>query len=219
MSPVSLRKPASDGKKVEIDQPDGVGGIAGQYNGEVPERIEKIKVETLVRQYLEAQTLQMLHENGIGYAVNAYVEKDDKHAIEQFIAKTLDAQRKEIERGNPDAEADSDEEIERGMVNVKDKLAREFSEKSAKRKGKQKAAQANDTNEEDDGDGAGAETAIAKAGGRGRERASPDSEIDQMSIDGDFAGTGGPSRGKAGKGKSTAASKGSKKTLVSTPKF
>lgn len=52
------------------------------FEGELPERIEKIKVETLVRQYLEAQTLQMLHENGIGYAVNAFVEKDDKHAIE-----------------------------------------------------------------------------------------------------------------------------------------
>lgn len=52
------------------------------FEGELPERIEKIKVETLVRQYLEAQTLQMLHENGIGHAVNAFVEKDDKHAIE-----------------------------------------------------------------------------------------------------------------------------------------
>ena len=68
------------GKKISIDQPEGLEEL--DEDGEAPERIEKIKVETLVRQYLEAQTLQMLHENGIGYAVNAYVEKDDKHAIE-----------------------------------------------------------------------------------------------------------------------------------------
>lgn len=68
------------GKKINIDQPEGLEEL--DEDGEAPERIEKIKVETLVRQYLEAQTLQMLHENGIGYAVNAYVEKDDKHAIE-----------------------------------------------------------------------------------------------------------------------------------------
>lgn len=70
-----------NGKKVTIDQPEGLD--PAQFgSGELPERIEKIRVETLVRQYLEAQTLLMLHENGIGHAVNAYVEKDDKHAIE-----------------------------------------------------------------------------------------------------------------------------------------
>jgi double-strand break repair protein MRE11 len=69
-----------NGKKITIDEPEGLD--PRNFAGELPEKIEKIKVETLVRQYLEAQTLQMLHENGIAYAVNAFVEKDDKHAIE-----------------------------------------------------------------------------------------------------------------------------------------
>ena len=70
----------TESKKITIDQPEGLD--PANFEGELPDRIEKIKVETLVRQYLEAQTLQMLHENGIGHAVNAFVEKDDKHAIE-----------------------------------------------------------------------------------------------------------------------------------------
>lgn len=77
----SRKKTITRGKKVTIDQPEGIEGV-GNFDDELPERIEKVKVETLVRQYLEAQTLQMLHENGIAHAVNAFVEKDDKHAIE-----------------------------------------------------------------------------------------------------------------------------------------
>lgn len=76
----SRKKTITRGKKITIDQPEGVN--VGDFDDELPERIEKVKVETLVRQYLEAQTLQMLHENGIAHAVNAFVEKDDKHAIE-----------------------------------------------------------------------------------------------------------------------------------------
>lgn len=77
----SRKKTITRGKKITIDQPEGIDNV-GDFDDELPERIEKVKVETLVRQYLEAQTLQMLHENGIAHAVNAFVEKDDKHAIE-----------------------------------------------------------------------------------------------------------------------------------------
>jgi len=76
---------ASRGKKITIDLPEGLD--PANFEGELPEKIEKIKVETLVRQYLEAQTLQVLHENGIGYAINAFVEKDDKHAIDSCVRR------------------------------------------------------------------------------------------------------------------------------------
>lgn len=74
------KKTISRNKKVTIDQPEGVN--VGDFDDELPERIEKVKVETLVRQYLEAQTLQILHENGIAHAINAFVDKDDRHAID-----------------------------------------------------------------------------------------------------------------------------------------
>lgn len=46
---------------------------------------EKIQVETLVHEYLQAQTLEVLAENGMGRAVDNYVEKDDTNAIKECV--------------------------------------------------------------------------------------------------------------------------------------
>jgi double-strand break repair protein MRE11 len=44
---------------------------------------EKVQVATLVHQYLEAQNLGVLAENGMQRAVTLFVEKDDKDAIKE----------------------------------------------------------------------------------------------------------------------------------------
>jgi double-strand break repair protein MRE11 len=44
---------------------------------------EKVHVSTLVHQYLEAQNLGLLPENGMQRAVTLFVEKDDKDAIKE----------------------------------------------------------------------------------------------------------------------------------------
>jgi double-strand break repair protein MRE11 len=48
-----------------------------------------VKVENLVREFLSAQTLSVLEENGLGLAVESFVEKDDKRALQDFIEDTL----------------------------------------------------------------------------------------------------------------------------------
>ena len=71
----------------------------------------------------------------------------------RFITKTLDTQRKEIERTDRTEEAaDTDEEIEQNMHVTKTKLAEQFEEKNAK-KGKGKARQEASEQEEEEDDG------------------------------------------------------------------
>ena len=46
------------------------------------ERLAKVRVQTLVREYLAAQELQLLGEAGMSDAIETCVEKDDIHAIQ-----------------------------------------------------------------------------------------------------------------------------------------
>lgn len=48
-----------------------------------------IRVENLVREFLSAQTLSVLEENGLGEAIESFVDKDDKKALQDFIEDTL----------------------------------------------------------------------------------------------------------------------------------
>lgn len=45
------------------------------------EKLERVRVETLVREYLAAQELQLLGENGMSDAIQTFVDKDDIHSI------------------------------------------------------------------------------------------------------------------------------------------
>jgi double-strand break repair protein MRE11 len=46
------------------------------------EKLAKVRVETLVKEYLQAQELQLLAEVGMSDAIQTFVEKDDAHAIQ-----------------------------------------------------------------------------------------------------------------------------------------
>jgi len=48
-----------------------------------------VRVEELVKEFLSAQTLSVLEENGLGMAIENYVDKDDKRALADFIEDTL----------------------------------------------------------------------------------------------------------------------------------
>jgi double-strand break repair protein MRE11 len=48
-----------------------------------------IRVEDLVREFLNAQTLSVLEETGLGMAVENFVDKDDKRALQDFVEDTL----------------------------------------------------------------------------------------------------------------------------------
>ena len=47
----------------------------------ISEKLQKVRVETLVKEYLAAQELQLLGESGMSDAIQMFVEKDDTHAI------------------------------------------------------------------------------------------------------------------------------------------
>lgn len=49
------------------------------------ERLSKLRMATLVKQYLQAQSLDVLVENGMEEAVMRFVDKDDKDAIKEWV--------------------------------------------------------------------------------------------------------------------------------------
>ena len=65
--------------RVVVDQPDL---SIDDPNMELSEKLAKVRVQTLVREYLAAQELQLLGELGMSDAIQVFVEKDDPHAIQ-----------------------------------------------------------------------------------------------------------------------------------------
>lgn len=57
---------------------------------------EIVKVESLVQEFLEAQSLKVLPQGPFGDAVNQFVVKDDKHAMELFVSEHLSGQVKQM---------------------------------------------------------------------------------------------------------------------------
>ena len=69
--------------KVAIDQPEL---SIDDPNMSVSEKLQKVRVETLVKEYLAAQELQLLGESGMSDAIQMFVEKDDTHAITTSVS-------------------------------------------------------------------------------------------------------------------------------------
>lgn len=57
---------------------------------------DTIKVETLVQEFLSAQSLKVLPQAPFSDAVNQFVSKDDKHAMELFVSEHLSGQVKQM---------------------------------------------------------------------------------------------------------------------------
>jgi double-strand break repair protein MRE11 len=82
---------------------------------------ETVKVERLVQEYLAAQSLKILPQAPFGDAVNQFVTKDDKHAMESFVDESLAGQVKQM------LELDSDEEdLDNAMETYKAKAEQQF---------------------------------------------------------------------------------------------
>jgi hypothetical protein len=60
---------------LSVDDPDITAG----------EKLEKLRVQHLVKEYLAAQELQVLGETGMSDAIQMYVEKDDVHSIQGYV--------------------------------------------------------------------------------------------------------------------------------------
>ncbi|KAH7925347.1 DNA repair exonuclease [Leucogyrophana mollusca] len=131
------KKAASRGAKVTIDQPEL---SIDDPDLSISEKLSKVRVETLVREYLSAQELQLLGEAGMSDAIQMFVEKDDPHAIQSHVSTALRALMKGVQ-----ANGEVDEgELDDVLVKLKEQHDQEYAEKiksgkSAKAKGKQKA--------------------------------------------------------------------------------
>ncbi|KAF8504193.1 Metallo-dependent phosphatase-like protein [Hysterangium stoloniferum] len=102
------------------------------------EKLEKVRVETLVKEYLAAQELQLLGENGMSDAIQTFVDKDDIHSISRFVAKSLSS----LQKGVGATEID-EEELEERLMKAKEQAEVEYAQRklegktSKKGKGKQ----------------------------------------------------------------------------------
>uniref|UniRef100_A0A3Q3WFJ8 Double-strand break repair protein MRE11 n=1 Tax=Mola mola TaxID=94237 RepID=A0A3Q3WFJ8_MOLML len=79
--------------------------------------VEGLRVEDLVKQYFEAAEqkvqLSLLTEQGMGKAVQEFVDKDEKDAIEELITYQLEKTQRHLQTRGVTTEQDIDTEIQR----------------------------------------------------------------------------------------------------------
>ena len=90
--------------------------------------MDSIKVAKLVEEYLKAQSLKILPQAPFGDAVTQFVDKDDKHAMEQFVIESLSGQVQQMLNLEND-----DENLDQAMETIKQKLEHQFNAGQLKR--------------------------------------------------------------------------------------
>ena len=86
--------------------------------------LDSVQVEKVVREFLEAQTLTLLPQNSFGDAVSQFVDKDDKHAVHDFLEDNLTKQIEQL-MGMDNVD---EETIQQAMEEGKSNLERLFAE-------------------------------------------------------------------------------------------
>ncbi|KAF3914130.1 hypothetical protein AA313_de0207486 [Arthrobotrys entomopaga] len=132
------RRTTADGEVIEGD----ADTILAKYGG----KVENVRVENFVKEYLTEQSLNILPQNALGNAVGRYIDKGDSHAVEQFLKDSLDTQFKKVLEYNV-SDVDG---IREAMTIEKSKLE-ELYEKGDFRL-KQRAAQRNKKQKPEDWD-------------------------------------------------------------------
>ena len=86
--------------------------------------IDSVQIEKLVKEFLDAQALTLLPQNQFENAVIEFVDKDDKHAMEQFLEDNLDKQLQHILGLDHVDEDTMQDAIEQGITQVEELLAK-----------------------------------------------------------------------------------------------
>jgi double-strand break repair protein MRE11 len=114
-------------------------------NAEMPDEkvmqeitLSTIGVDKLVKEFLTAQSLTILPQNSFGDAVSQFVNKDDKHAMEQFVNESLKSQLKHLMEANEVDESEIAEEMEQYRSQLEDLFASGQLKKTRKSKTKPK---------------------------------------------------------------------------------
>jgi double-strand break repair protein MRE11 len=114
-------------------------------NAEMPDEktmqeitLSTIGVDKLVKEFLTAQSLTILPQNSFGDAVSQFVNKDDKHAMEQFVNESLKNQLKHLMEANEVDESEIADEMEQYRSQLEDLFASGQLRKTRKSKTKPK---------------------------------------------------------------------------------
>jgi double-strand break repair protein MRE11 len=97
-----------------------------------------VGVDKLVKEFLTAQTLTILPQNSFGDAVQQFVNKDDKHAMEHFVNESLNNQLKHLMEANEVDESEIANEMEQYRSQLEDLFASGQLKKTRKSKTKPK---------------------------------------------------------------------------------
>lgn len=161
--------------------------------------IDTVKVEKLVREFLTAQKLSFLPQTLFGDAVSQYVDKDDKHAMEQFIESNLkDGVKQIIKEGE-----EGNEDIEGIMAKRKTHLEELFEAGHIKRSSTKLRPKPDHWDSDLDGHWADNAASIVRSGG------------EEEDEDEDEDGTPAPKPAARGRGKAAASTRGGKTTAAS----
>ncbi|KAF8352044.1 Metallo-dependent phosphatase-like protein [Amanita rubescens] len=108
-------------------------------SAKVSEKLAKVRVGTLVKEYLSAQELQLLGEHGMSDAIQMFVDKDDTHAIETHVTKALNYLMKDVRGKTIEGDVDEDS-LHDMLLQAKEQHEKDYVErakaKSTKDKGK-----------------------------------------------------------------------------------
>lgn len=85
---------------------------------------DSVKIDELVKEFLTAQNLTILPQSAFGDAVQQFVQKDDKHAMEAFLLETMGNQVDHLV--NNDGEMDDEDAIAEMMEELKNKYEQSF---------------------------------------------------------------------------------------------
>ncbi|KAJ2915727.1 hypothetical protein MD484_g4664, partial [Candolleomyces efflorescens] len=129
-------KKINKGSKVVVEQPEL---SIDNPDLSISEKLAKVRVATLVKEYLSAQELQLLGENGMSDAIQMFVEKDDIHAIQTHVSRSLKTLLKNV---HPEDELDEDD-LEEMLAKAREQQEQEYEEERellrTSKKGKGKA--------------------------------------------------------------------------------
>lgn len=100
--------------------------------------LSTVGVDRLVKEFLTAQSLTILPQNSFGDAVSQFVNKDDKHAMEQFVNESLENQLKHLMDANEVDESEIANEMEQYRSKLEDLFASGQLKKTRKSKTKPK---------------------------------------------------------------------------------
>ncbi|QRW13405.1 double-strand break repair protein MRE11 [Ceratobasidium sp. AG-Ba] len=122
-------KVIADEPELSIDDP----------NISAAEKLQKVRVQNLVKEYLAVQELQLLGELGMSDAIQTFVEKDENRSISEFVANSLKAYEKKLNNRGEIPEADLDD----ALFKIKEEHEKEYQEtqlgRAPKSKGKGRA--------------------------------------------------------------------------------